>query len=79
MKAALLALLLTGCAMPFYQQMSPEQLAALAKIKEANVGCIRGLYAGATITTVWVSTDKNIVGGVSIDQECKVQFMGVQK
>ncbi len=79
MRALLLALALGGCVTPFHAQMSPEQLAALAKIKEANVGCIRGVYAGATVTTVWLSTDKNIVGGVVVDQECKLQFMGPAK
>lgn len=76
MRAALLALLLAGCAQPFYTSMSPEQLAALAKFKEANLICVQGVYAGAVVRTTSISTDKGIVGTVTIDGDCKVTMTG---
>lgn len=76
MRAALLALLLTGCVTPFYAQMSPEQIQAMAKIKEAGAGCVRGVYAGANVATSWVNTDKGIIGTLTIDQDCKMTFTG---
>lgn len=76
MKIVLLVLLLTGCATPYIAQMTPEQIAAYAKVKEAGWGCIRGVYAGAVISTTWGNTDKGIIGTLSTDGDCKFTFTG---
>src|SRR5439155_2443710 len=45
----LAALVLGGCASLPYQSMSPEQINALAKIKDASIGCVSGVYACAKV------------------------------
>ena len=75
-QAAILCLLLTGCVggpMGF-TGMNPEQIAAFAKVKDAGVSCARGVYAGAVVTFVSVSSDKGVPAGVTVDSECKVTF-----
>lgn len=75
-QAATLCLLLSGCVggpMGF-TGMNPEQIAAFAKVKDAGVSCARGVYAGAVVTFVSVSSDKGVPAGVTVDSECKVTF-----
>jgi len=69
-------MLLGGCAqMQGYQSMSPEQLGAMAKMKDANVNCIKGNtpWTGQFFT-VFVTLDKGVIpeGGISVDADCKV-------
>lgn len=77
--AAVAALALGGCAgvnMPFnMDKMTPEQIAAFAKIKEANMGClvVNSPYGRGVGT--FVNLDKNVLppgASVSIDEQCKV-------
>lgn len=56
------------------QNMSPEQLAAWAKVKDATLGCAKGMYAGVTVTATYANIDKGIPAGVSIDENCKITF-----
>ena len=65
---------LAGCATLPYTTMSPEQLRALATIKDANVTCVHGVYAGALITTVAINASKGLPAGVSVESGCKVTF-----
>lgn len=76
--AALGALALGGCAgvnMPFnMDKMTPEQIAAFAKIKEANMGClvVNSVYGRAVGT--FLNLDKGVLPpgtSVSIDEQCK--------
>lgn len=74
--AVLLALSLvglTGCSFAA-AQMTPEQLAAMAKVKDANVTCFKANTPYGTAVTVYVNVDKGVVpaGSVSVDAECKV-------
>ena len=73
---ALLAIALGGCtSMQGYQVMSAEQITALAKMKDANVNCVKGstVWTGPFIT-VFVNYDKGVIpdGGLSVDGDCKV-------
>lgn len=68
----LLAFLLAGCASPFgYGGLSSDQLKEISKVKDSAATCVRGVYAGAMVTLVAVSTDKGIAGTVTIDENCK--------
>lgn len=74
MKAALLLLLLAGCA-----SMSPEQLAQNAKDKNAVVACGNGTGPWGKVTTVYVDTNKvNDNNSVTVDSECKVTVTGTK-
>jgi hypothetical protein len=75
---AVLALTLTGCALGTGFGLSPEQLAALSKIKDANATCVRAhatLYGDLTITTV--SVDKGIYGQTTISKDCETSVITV--
>jgi PBP1b-binding outer membrane lipoprotein LpoB len=71
-------LLLSGCAgVQGYQSMSPEQLAAMAKMKDATVNCIKGstVWTGPYFV-VMVQLDKGVIpeGGITVDGDCKVSM-----
>lgn len=70
----LLAVSLTGCASLPYASMTPEQMNALAKIKDASIGCVSGMYAGAKVTTVVVNVDKGIPTGITVKDNCETVF-----
>ena len=74
-------LLLSGCASQLLQpsQMTPEQLAAWAKVKDATMGCAQGTYAGARVVATWANVDKGIPSGITIDTDCKITFSAPQK
>lgn len=71
--ALTLLLVFTGCTSAL-AGMSPEQLAALAKDKNASVTCFSGVYAGAKINLLFLTADKGIPAGVQIDDGCKASF-----
>lgn len=76
----LLAFVLSGCASTAgYQGMSAEQIAALAKMKDANINCIIGNSPWGKVVTVYVNLDKGVIpsGGVTVDAECKVTLTSV--
>jgi hypothetical protein len=71
-------LTLSGCAqLGGYQSMSPDQLIAMAKMKDATVNCIKG-------STVWtgpyyivmVQMDKGVIpeGGITVDGDCQLSM-----
>lgn len=69
---ALVAMIVSGCAGPFGLTGSPEQLKELVQVKDAAATCVKGVYAGVTVTAVAVSIDKGIYGGtVALDENCK--------
>ncbi len=66
---------LVGCAGGLgYQNMSPEQIAAAVKDKAAGLSCVSGVYAGATVTAIFINVDKGMPTGMTIDPLCKVTF-----
>ena len=66
---------LAGCATWPYTQMTPDQITASAKIKDASVTCVRAVYAGAVITTVSVMADKAVPAGIKIKDTCETEFL----
>ena len=71
---------LSGCAGTGgsgYASMTPEQLNALAKMKDASVQCIKGStpFTGPFLT-VLVTMDKGVIpeGGVTVDGDCRVSL-----
>lgn len=61
-----LAMLLGGCAGAFGSSvtgMTPEQLEAFAKVKDAGCSTLTGVYMGATFTATNVSIDRGIPPG----------------
>ncbi len=74
-----LALGLSGCAFGM-AQLTPEQLEAMAKNREASIACFDGTYAGAKIRMLFVNADKGVPAGVTVKADCEVQFLsGSQK
>ena len=73
--ALLFVLLLgmTGCTNAL-ASMSPEQLAAMAKMKDASVTCVRAVYAGAVVTMLFVSADKGVPANMTITDDCKTSI-----
>jgi hypothetical protein len=74
-------MLLAGCGGQLIQpqNMSPEQLTAWAKVKDATLGCARGLYAGVSVVATYANIDKGIPAGVTIDTDCKITFTNPAK
>jgi hypothetical protein len=77
----LFVLLLAGCwggqTMPVHiDQMTPEQLAAYAKIKDANVMCIIANTPYGQARALFVNVDKGVVpnGMVKVDDQCKAEI-----
>ena len=68
-----LVLLIAGCTSAL-AGMTPEQLAALAKQKDASVTCFSGVYAGAKVNMLFLNADKGVPAGVQIDDGCKASF-----
>ena len=60
---AALAALTTGCAVPQFSQLSPEQINAMAKEKTATVQCASVNYLGSNVTTLFVSVDMGRLDG----------------
>lgn len=72
-------MLFAGCATLPYAAMTPDQITALSKIKDANVVCVNGVYAGATVTTVSIMADKGVPAGITIDSGCKTTFTTTER
>jgi predicted lipoprotein len=71
---AVTAAAVAGCA-----SMSPEQMAASVKDKNAVVACGNGSGPWGKVTTVYVDTNKiNDNNTVSVDSECKVTVTGTK-
>lgn len=65
--------LLTGCTASL-AGMTPEQLTALAKDKNASIVCFEGMYAGAKIKILFVNADKGVPSNITIGDDCKAVF-----
>jgi hypothetical protein len=52
-------------------QMSPEQLEALSKIKDATTHCVVANTPYGRGVLIFASFDKGIYGTLTIDSECK--------
>jgi hypothetical protein len=76
MKALLLLPFLVGCAsLGGNPNLTPEQLSAAAKDKNASVACGTGSGPWGKVNTVYVNVDKASLPGaasVAVDAECKV-------
>jgi hypothetical protein len=72
---AMLALPLAGC-LGFAPNMTPEQLQASAKDKNASVACATGIGPGGKTGVVYVNVDKSSInsGTVTVDNDCKVSI-----
>jgi len=73
----LLLMLVSACAGPFgigVSGMTAQEIKEFAKIKDASVVCVRGVYAGALITVTSLNVDKGIPAGVTIKESCEVIF-----
>jgi hypothetical protein len=70
MKYLIVALALSGCA------LSPEQINAASKAKDANVVCVHAEGLWGKATTTYMNVDKGVVdlGGVQIAPDCAVAF-----
>lgn len=69
----LVLLALTGCTNAL-ASMSPEQLAVMAKMKDASVTCVRAVYIGAVVTMLFVSADKGVPASMTIADDCKTSI-----
>lgn len=69
-----LASLLAGCGTFGMNKMTPEQIAASARDKNASVACVYAEYIGGKATTVIVNVDQRVIetGGVAINNDCTV-------
>jgi hypothetical protein len=69
----LLCTLIGGCASAGYQGMTPEQIAATAKMKDANVNCVVLNSPYGRGVTVFINLDKGVIplGTITVDSECK--------
>jgi outer membrane lipoprotein-sorting protein len=73
-------LMLAGCATGFgIAGMSPEQLAEYAKMKDASAMCVKGVYAGVSVTTTAVNIDKGIPSGMTVKDSCEISFSSPPK
>ena len=72
----LATILIGGCATGLgYQGMSADQIAALAKMKDANIQCIKGNTPMAgSFLIVMVNLDKGVIpeGGITASPDCAV-------
>ena len=74
---ALIAIaMLAGCASNSYQGMSPEQIAALATMKDANVNCVVLNTPWGKSVTTFVNVNQSVIdnGGVSVTPDCQTTF-----
>jgi hypothetical protein len=72
---SILALLvLTACAANGYQNMTPEQIAATAKMKDANINCVIIASPWGKGVTTFLNLDKGVlpVGTITVDSECRI-------
>lgn len=72
-----LALSLAGCGTTGgYQGMSAEQISALAKMKDANINCIKAINMTGSVTTIFLNLDKGVVpaGNVTVNAECQMSI-----
>lgn len=69
-----MTILMVGCGAVGYQNMSPEQLQALSKMKDANANCIIANTPWGRGVSIYVNLDKGVIpsGSVTIDGDCKV-------
>ena len=76
---ALLIPALAGCAIPgSVTGMSAEQLREFAKIKDAAVTCVYGMYAGANVKAVFISADKGVPASITLKDNCDTTFSATQ-
>lgn len=74
------ALALSACAGLGGQAMSPEQISANAKDKNAVVACGNGSGPWGRVITVYVDTNKiNDNQAVQVDENCKVNVIGTKR
>lgn len=69
-----LAEMASGCASFGVPTMTPEQLTASAKDKNASVACATGTGTGGKGSIVYVNVDKSSInsGSVTVDENCRV-------
>jgi hypothetical protein len=67
-------IVIAGCASAGYQGMTADQIAATAKMKDANVNCVVVASPWGKGTTTFVNIDKGVIqtGTVTVDADCKI-------
>jgi hypothetical protein len=72
----MVALVTAGCAgfFPNASMMTPAQIHESIKIKDTNVACFAGTYAGARVNMLLVNNDKGVPVGMIVDADCKATF-----
>ena len=69
---------LSGCmGMPTaYEKMSAEQIAALAKMKDANVACVIANTPWGRGVSVFANVDRDVIqkGSLTVDTDCKITY-----
>jgi hypothetical protein len=71
----LLIVAISGCAGGLgYQGMTADQISAAVKDKSAGIACVSGKYAGASVNSLFVNTDKGLSVNMTIDVDCKATF-----
>lgn len=73
----MLLIFLAGCGSMGYQGMSAEQIAATAKMKDANINCTVVNSPWGRGINVFVNVDRGVVqnGAVVVGQDCgNIQF-----
>lgn len=74
--SVLILFLLAGCANLNPQAMTPEQLSAAAKSKDANIVCTRTDTVTTDVVVVYVNVDKGVVehGVVAVQADCTIMI-----
>ena len=76
MKTLLILLALTGCTTLAGDpsKMTPEQLKAAAKDKNASVACFSGKTVTGNVTTVYLNADQaaNLASKITLGTDCSV-------
>lgn len=68
--------LLAACAVPFGAgDLTSAQLREWAKIKDASVVCVRGVYAGALVNVLSINADKGVPVGATVKEDCSAVFV----
>lgn len=75
------ALVLGGCAsggtmLADPSKMSAEQIAAMAKLKEANVWCVVINSPYGKGSSVAINTDKGVAGNIRVGDSCAIEMTG---
>lgn len=66
--------IIAACASAGYQGMTPEQIVAIGKIKDASINCVASPTPWGRTIAMFVNVDRGVIpaGTVTADQDCKI-------